>query len=542
MNYILPNTNLFKQYTNRQEIPNNNDSNTTSKGNIHSKIQFKSQTPKTPPVKTSIFYVNDLHGQNITMERLLNAANRFDSFVPAKNDKMKFASGDIMLGEDEKQVQVASRFLNLAGFMATALGNHECDMPTSQFVNLIKDKKYKLLGLNLAPSKDNPINKYIEKSYVQEINGNKYGIIGLVPSDLPIHVKVQEHLPDLHVEADFDNCVNIVQQEVDKFKSQGINKVIILSHSGYKQDVKLAKNVRGIDIILGAHTHNLLEGIEENKNLFYSPDGDPVVITQAGRDGKHFGILNVEFDNQGVITKVQNNIGKTKDFNRSLIARKEFEQILGKPEVVGKLDYVEKFPKDMYFHENAHCNFIMDAMKDVLGTDIALMNAGNIRGQFESGRIDTRDLAVISPFANKVLVVDLPEDEIVTSIKRRIEASAKSSSHRPGVVQISGLKYSFNNKGELLSMSFVDKNNNETPIDVNNPRKDKMYSVATDDFCLKMDDGGLGLKHRLDTVKKMFDYDKDVVVAQYIKKQTSPISIKSDGRIVNVDEKSEKIS
>ena len=151
-------------------------------------------------------------------------------------------------------------------------------------------------------------------------------------------------------------------------------------------------------------------------------------------------------------------------------------------------------------------------------------------------------MAVISPFANKVLVVDLPEDEIVHAIKRRVENSTKSTSHRPGIVQVSGLKYSFNNKGELLSMSFIDKNNNETPIDIKNPRKDKFYSVSTDDFCLISEDGGLGLAHRLKEAKKIFDYDKDVVVAEYIKKQTSPIHIKSDGRIINVDVKNTKTS
>lgn len=522
MNYNLSNTNLSRQITYFKGIQK----------------QPEPDKEKTnAPVKTSIFYINDLHGQNIRMERLVNAVNQFDSYTSEGTDKMKFASGDIMLGEDEKQVKTADLFLNLAGFMATVLGNHECDMPTSQFVNLISDKKYRFLGLNLSPSKDNPINKHIEKSYIQEVNGNKYGVIGLVPHDLPIHVKLQEHLPDLNVQSDFDKTIEAVQKEVDKLKEQGINKIIILSHSGYKQDVKLAKQVKGIDIILGAHTHNILEGIEENKNLFYSPLGEPVVITQAGRDGKNFGVLNVEFDNKGVITKVQNNLGKTADYGRNMIARKEFENVLGKADVVGHIASVEKFPADMYLQENAHCDFIMDAMKDVLNTDIALMNAANIRGSFETGRIDTRDLAVISPFANKCLVVDLPEEEIVNSIRKRVEASTKSSSHRPGVVQVSGLKYTFNNKGELLSMSFVDKNNKETPIDVNNPRKDKTYSVATDDFCLTMDDGGLGLKHRLKDVKKMYDYDKDIVVAEYIKKQTTPINIKSDGRVLNVDEK-----
>lgn len=523
---IYPKTNILNQYLSKsQQMP-----------------QSDSDKKKPAPLKTSIFYMNDIHGQNIRMERLVNAVNQFDSFTQAGTDKMKFASGDIMLGEDEKQVKSADTFLNLAGIMATVMGNHETDMPTEQFTKLIADKKYKFLGLNINPSKDNPISKCVEKSYIQEINGHKYGIIGLVPHDLALHVKLQDHLPDLHIESDFNKTIEAVQNEVDKFKKQGINKIIVLSHSGYKQDVKLAKQVKGIDIILGAHTHNLLEGVEENKNLFYSPSGEPVVITQAGRDGKNFGVLNVEFNNEGVITKAQNNIGKTDTYGRNMIARKVFENILGKAEVVGKITSCEKFPKDMYLQENAHCDFMIDAMRDVLGTDIALMNAANIRGQFEAGRVDTRDLAVISPFANKVLVVDLPEDEIVHAIKRRVENSTKSTSHRPGIVQVSGLKYSFNNKGELLSMSFIDKNNNETPIDIKNPRKDKFYSVSTDDFCLISEDGGLGLAHRLKEAKKIFDYDKDVVVAEYIKKQTSPIHIKSDGRIVNVDVKNTKTS
>lgn len=526
MNYNLPDINKLNRLAFRQNIQNNNAVEQSKDGKS--------------PVKASILYINDLHGQNIRMERLVNATNQFDCFTPAGVDKMKFASGDIMLGEDEKQVKVADTFLNLAGIMATVMGNHECDMPTDQFVKLISDKKYKFLGLNINPSKDNPIIQCIEKSYIQKINGHEYGVIGLVPPDLPLHVKIQEHLPDLHIESDFDKTIKAVQNEVDKFKKQGINKIIVLSHSGYKQEVKLAQQVKGIDIILGAHTHNLLEGIEENKNLFYSPAGEPVIITQAGRDGKNFGVLNVEFDDDGVITKAQNNLGKTENYGRNLVAREEFEKVLGKAEVVGKIESCEKFPKDMYLQENAHCDFIVDSMRDVLGTDIALMNAANIRGQFEVGRVDTRDLGLISPFANKVVIVDLPEEEIVNAIKKRIENSTKSSSHRPGIVQVSGLKYSFNNKGELLSMSYVDRNNNETPIDIKNPRKDKFYSVSTDDFCLISDGGGLGLSHRLKEAKKIFDHDKDVVVGEYIKKQTSPIHIKSDGRIVNVDDTNSK--
>jgi len=501
-----------------------------------SKTQAPVYSEPNSTTKASIFYINDLHGQNIRMERLVNAVNQFDVSVPKDVDKMKFASGDIMLGEDEKHVKVADKFLNLSGFLALTLGNHECDMPTSEFVKLINDKHYKLLGLNLNPSPNNPIHNYIEKSYIQEINGHKYGIIGLVPPDLHLHVKIQDHLSDLHIEQDFKKSIPEIQKEVDKLQSQGINKIIVLSHSGYRQDVKLAKEVNGIDIILGAHTHTLLEGIEENKNLFYSATGEPIVITQAGRDGKNFGVLNVEFNKDGVITKVQNNLGKTDEYNRNLVARDIFENILGKPQKVGTLKYVEKYPEDALGRENPHCDFIVDALRSELNTDIAVMNAANIRGQFEEGKIDTRDLSIISPFANKVVVIEATEEEIVNGIKNRAKTSMSSNSHRPGLVQVSGLKYTFNAKGDVLSMSFVDKTGKETPIDINNPRKDKMYTVASDDFCIgNTDGGGLSLPHRLETALKKFDYDKDIVVGEYIKHAKEPIEIKSDGRIQKIE-------
>ena len=486
-------------------------------------------------IKASIFYVNDIHGQNIRMERLINAINQFDTFTPSNKDKMKFASGDIMLGEDESHVKVDNKFLNLGGFLATALGNHECDLPTKPFSDIIKDKKYKILGLNMKPSENNPLKNLIESSYVQEINGHKYGIIGLVPPDLHVHVKLQEHLPDLHVEQDFKKSIPEIQKQVDEFEKQGINKIIILSHAGYRQDIELAKNVHGVDVILGAHTHTLLEDVKENENLFYSKTREPIVITQAGRDGEHFGILNVEFSKDGVITKVQNNIGDTDKYRRNLIARNIFEDILGKPEKVGYIKSAQPYPKDFLGSENPHCDFIMDALMNELDTDVAFMNSANIRGKFEEGDIDTRDLSIISPFANKVVVSRATEEEIVNAIKSRTKASMKTKSHRPGIVQVGGLRYTFNNAGDVLSLTFVDKKGNYIPIDLNNPRKDKFYTVASDDYCLGSEEMGLGLPHRLKEAKKIFNHDKDIVVGEYIRHLNKPIEIKADGRITKVD-------
>ena len=158
-------------YSHFNSLPQYSAQNKTNKSPVWANFKINRQLTdnlNNNTTKASIFYINDVHGQNIRMERLLTAVQQFDSFTPSGQvDKMKFASGDIMLGEDIKHLMVGNKFLNLGGFMANVLGNHECDEPTPEFVNIIKDKTYRLLGLNLNPNKDNPLHGIIEKSYIQ---------------------------------------------------------------------------------------------------------------------------------------------------------------------------------------------------------------------------------------------------------------------------------------------------------------------------------------------------------------------------------------
>ena len=105
----------------------------------------KRETQK-QPVRTSIFYINDFHGKSINIERTMTASNAFDNFKPsAPTDKLKFSSGDILLGEVEKVNKAAVAGENALGIMASAVGNHEYDMPQSIGI-LIPDMKYNLLA------------------------------------------------------------------------------------------------------------------------------------------------------------------------------------------------------------------------------------------------------------------------------------------------------------------------------------------------------------------------------------------------------------
>ena len=482
-----------------------------------------------PPIKTSILYINDVHGKMTNMERLYSISKQFDRSATSDTAKLKLASGDIILGANYTSNQVANKFLNWVGVSANAVGNHELDVVPKNLSMLMDKANYKLLAINATVDKNSPMYGKIGKSIVEERNGEKYGIIGVAPSDMAARVKLNDSMRDIKID-DFQTTLKKVQQEVDRLKAEGINKIIILSHSGLKHDKQLAQNTSGIDVILGAHTHDLINGVQAGKNLFYSKTGEPVVITQAGKDGENAGILNLEFNSDGIITKAQNNIIRTRDFNRTLSSRAAVENILGKPQIIGSVAETVAPPKARLLENNPHGNIVVDAMRNEMGTDIAILNTGNIRGHFDIGKIDSRLINDITPFEDKILIGKLSEKDLVDAIKVGGQSFTRTG-NKPGILLVSGLRYTMTDKGELKSMSFVDKTGKEIPIDINNPGTERKYTVAMDDFFATGGDNYLPTNENPDFIIQKFNFDKNKLTCDYIKKMKEPLKIQKDDRI-----------
>lgn len=480
------------------------------------------------PIRTSIFYINDFHGKSINLERTMTASNAYDNFTPSQpTDKLKFSSGDIMLGEIENVNRVAVTGQNAMNIKASAVGNHECDSPNN-IEKIIPDMKYRLLACNIDLKSGNPLSKKIEKSYVQEINGHKYGVIGAGPTDLISRLKYSTIFAnhDVHnIKATIDD----IQDEVNKLNQQGIDKIILLSHLGYGYDRRIAQETQGIDVILGGHSHNLVKDVKEGENLLYSKKGEPVVITQAGRDGKFFGILNLEFNDKGVITKVQNNVTSTRGFKRNAPIRHVFEKILGKPHIVGYVNHAAPPVENDLIDPNPHAQFLVDCMRNTLNTDIALFNAATVRGYFESGALDSRVLDDLSPFKNRMVVAKYTEKEIVDAIKVGAK-SLVNKNNKPGIFQTSGLKYNIDKNGEISDLYYIDKSGRESKIDVHNPREDKIYLTALADYYAEGKDGFTSL-NKINQAEKVYDFGVEKCVEMYFKNNPSPVNIQDDGRI-----------
>lgn len=486
--------------------------------------------------RTSIFYVNDIHSNLKNLERIKTASDQFDTFVPSeKTDKLKLAGGDIGVGRDANFNKIAVTFENSIKMMASAGGNHEFDLNKTDLVKALEKAKYKFMGINVEIPQDTELNKKlsqdITKSYIQEVNGEKYGIIGLMPFDFKNHLSDPDEYKDLNI-LPIEKTIPIIQKEIDNLKEKGVNKVIVLSHIGYSEDVQLAKSVEGIDVIIGGHTHDLITGIQEGKNLFYSKQtGAPTIITQAGKNGDYFGVLNLEFNENGVITQAQNNVTESDTFPKSAMMEYTVDKILGEPTVIGTIKSVPKH-KHSLITENPTLNFLADAERSELGTDIVMLNSGNIRANMEEGKLTDRDLKIITPFDNKLWIVKMNEKELVDAVKVGAK-SLTTVDHMPGLLQFSGIEYTISKSGEVKAMTFVDSKGKRTNIDVNNPNPFKTYTVTIDDYIGK---GGNGyVKNKESEVLTKFNFDKNKLVIDYLKKLNAPVEISDEKRIKIVD-------
>jgi len=196
--------------------------------------------------------------------------------------------------------------LNALGLDGACPGNHEFDKGSEVLVNFARQASFPLLAANIdahrIPSLQEKITPYLVKQFGEE----KVGVIGLANPDTPFL-----SLPDPAIV--FTNPAVAARREIANLTRQGINKIIVLSHCGFEQDLQLARQVDGIDIIIGGHTHTLLGpfaalGLEPQGHYPYvvkTGTAETVLVVQAWEWAKMLGVLNVVFNEQGRIVSFQ---------------------------------------------------------------------------------------------------------------------------------------------------------------------------------------------------------------------------------------------
>jgi len=125
---------------------------------------------------------------------------------------------------------------------------------------------------------------------LREVNGVAVAVIGQAFPYTPI-----ANPRDLVPEWTFGIQEANLQMVVDEARGRGARAVVLLSHNGTDVDVKLASRVRGLDAIMGGHTHDGLV-----RPLVVDYGGHRTLITNAGSSGKFLALLDLDVRGTGV--------------------------------------------------------------------------------------------------------------------------------------------------------------------------------------------------------------------------------------------------
>jgi sulfur-oxidizing protein SoxB len=140
-------------------------------------------------------------------------------------------------------------------------------------------------AFNGARAFDAASGRVFKPATIKEIGGHRVAVIGQAFPYVPIaHPK--RFTPDWTFGIRDDE----LQKLVDGLRNNDkVDAVLLLSHNGMDVDLKLASRVRGIDVILGGHTHDAIPQPIQVTNA-----GGTTLVTNAGSNGKFLGVLDLE--------------------------------------------------------------------------------------------------------------------------------------------------------------------------------------------------------------------------------------------------------
>jgi 5'-nucleotidase / UDP-sugar diphosphatase len=434
--------------------------------------------------------------------------------------------------------QADLEFYNAMGYEAMTIGNHEFDKGQQPLADFIKRANFPVLSANIAIAADvpAPIAGLFKPWIVKEIGGQKIGIFGLTTEETPA---ISSPGPGIM----FTNYLEAARKAVADLKAQGVNKIIALTHIGITFDRELARQVDGIQVIIGGHSHTPMgpqvappDSNRPYPEVIASPSNKPVIMATDWEWGRWLGDLTVGFDANGDITSVV--AAQPTEVLPSIEPNQGFEDrinVLAAPltglrtKQAGETAVALNGARaDVRTKETNLGNLIADAMLEKgrpAGAQVALMNGGGIRTSIDAGPITLGELLDVQPFSNQLSLVTLTGAQLKEALENGVSQIETVAGR---FAQVSNMRYSYDPAlavgSRVTGVQIGDGKRGYTALDPAGS-----YRVATINFLLAGGDGYTVLTqgtNKLDTGLLDVEVTTEYIVAR------SPVNPQVEGRII----------
>ncbi|HDY94925.1 hypothetical protein LCGC14_0283160 [marine sediment metagenome] len=404
--------------------------------------------------------------------------------------------------------KVAAEMMNMLGYDGMTVGNHEFDDGPEVLAGFMEAINFPILMSNADVSAEPLLADKLAKSTVIERGGEKIGLIGLTTEDTPDLASPGENVV-------FSDSVAAVQGEVDLLTAQGVNKIIVLSHSGYKVDQMVAENTTGVDVIVGGHSNTLLSNTQERAEGAYPTMVNETAIVQAYAYGKFLGELNVSFDDEGNIKEASGepiliDAGVAED--ETTVARiselaQPLEELRSKV-VAETTDAIEGDRSVCRVQECQMGNLVADAMLARVadqGIEVAIQNSGGLRSSIDAGEVTMGEVLAVLPFQNTLSTFQVTGAALVEALENGVSQIDEVAGRFP---QVAGMTFTVDPSADAGSR-ISDVTVSGMPLD-----PEKTYGVVSNNYVRNGGDGYEPFK----TAQNAYDYGPDLadVTAEFI--------------------------
>jgi len=414
--------------------------------------------------------------------------------------------------------KLAAEMMNKMGYTAMTVGNHEFDDGPEVLRGFVDAVSFPILMSNADISGEALLRDVIQKSVVIEQAGEKIGLIGLTPEDT-------DELASPGPNVIFSDPSEAVQIEVDRLTAMGVNKIIVLSHSGYLVDQRVAANTTGVDVIVGGHSNTLLSNTNDRAEGAYPTMVGDTAIVQAYAYGKFLGELNVTFDDDGRIVEavgepliMDGSVGEDGATKERISEAAEPLEAIRNQVVAMSAAAIEGDRSVCRVQECEMGNLVADAMLARVadqGVQIAIANSGGLRASIDAGEVTMGEVLTVLPFQNTLATFQISGQGVIDALENSVSQVEEVAGR---FAQVAGLKYTWDpkvapNEGRIVEV-LVAQNGGYAPID-----PAALYSVVTNNY---VRNGGDGYKMFRDGLNA-YDYGPglEVVLAEFMAAQGS---------------------
>ena len=245
-----------------------------------------------------IIHVNDTHshldpersGEEAGLGGIIERAAYIDSVRNAvgKDKVLLLHAGDWDQGSPYYTIyggDLEVSLLNALKYDCLTFGNHEFDNGVDDLGRRVKDIKCPVICANYDFSQFDMGRKGVKPYTVIRRGGLKIGLIGML-TDITkvVSYETASRVPRAGEDPE------VVNRWADYLRNEKkCDMVIVLSHIGYEEDLEMVKDIRGVDIIIGGHSHTFVKDLEYRTDL----DGKQVPVIQDGCWGLNMGQINV---------------------------------------------------------------------------------------------------------------------------------------------------------------------------------------------------------------------------------------------------------